>query len=277
MRCIAPASSYICVSHDRPNEHAQQYPTLISGNLNATTLIVPITLETAREIIPKEYGIIEHAYRALLPSFPQGMYPMMAQIAHDHDIQLPAYNASLPDFTRASFEFPFVDTFGDGQASFRWAGTSMISAHNQHAIEGASSYYGMQIHPAVFDPPCNAYRATPDGSTFVHSKGTSANGTQSKFMTLETRPSWDEIPYPLEFLENITNQPVFARTQACDYYTRLFNTSLTTGENAPVPVKGDVEANLEPFRTANSWMGVYGWRIATPFLEPPVPEECKRP
>ncbi|KAI1078625.1 hypothetical protein F5B20DRAFT_581980 [Whalleya microplaca] len=264
----------MCSSHDRPNEHAQQYPELISGNLNGTTLIIPISLVTARGIIPKEYGIVEHAYRELLPSFPQGMYPMMAQIVHDHDIQLPAYNASLPDFSRASFEFPFIDIFGDGRTSFRWAGTSMISAHNKDAIQGAESYYGIHVHPAAFDPPCNAYKSQPDGSTYVHSEAANPEGKRSKFMTLETTSSPEEVPYPLDFLQNITNQPVFANMQACDYYRRLFNTSLTTGENAPVPVKGNVVADLEPFGTAQSWNGVYGWRLTTPFLEAPVPEEC---
>lgn len=94
-----PAPQADCVSQDSPNQHAQQYPNFAAGNLNGTTLIVPISLETARQVIPAEYGIVEKAYRELLPLFPEGMYPMMAQIVHDHDIQLAAYNASLPDFS----------------------------------------------------------------------------------------------------------------------------------------------------------------------------------
>ncbi|CAJ2507181.1 Uu.00g083670.m01.CDS01 [Anthostomella pinea] len=239
-----------CVSESSPNPAAQQYPELISGNLNGTTLIVPITIERARELIPEEWGIAENAYRSLLPSFPAGMYPMMAQIVHDHDIQLPAYNVSLQDFSRASFEFPFIDIFHDGQSSFRWAGSMMISAENPMAIGGTQSY-GIKTYPAVFDPRCDAYKALPNGRTSISSKS-SGNNT-SKYMSLETGASWDNIPYSLDFFKNITNQPTFADTPICDYYQRLFNTTLTSGANAPVPIVGTVEANMDPFPCAQSW------------------------
>ncbi|KAI1414487.1 hypothetical protein F5Y13DRAFT_178779 [Hypoxylon sp. FL1857] len=258
-----------CVSQDSPNGHAQQYPDLVSGNLNGTTLIVPISLETARQVIPKEYGIVEEAYRELLPSFPAGIYPMMAQIVHDHDVQLPVYNASLADFSRASLEFPFVDIFGDGRSSFRWADTFLMSAANPLAIEGAKGY-GVTVYPSIFDPPCDAYKALSGGATYAHTRG--SNGSQSNFMTIETRPFRKHVPYPLDFIKNITNQPVFANTQTCDYFVRLFNTTLIDGA---VPVVGTVKASLDPFKEPQNWSGVYGWKIATPFLEPPTPAECK--
>ncbi|KAL7625739.1 hypothetical protein AAE478_004962 [Parahypoxylon ruwenzoriense] len=272
-----PPSGGACVSQDFPNQHAQQFPTLVSGNLNGTTLIVPISLKTAREMIPAEYGIVEAAYRELLPAFPEGMYPMMAQIVHDHDIQLPAYNASLPDFSdiprsllakRASLEFPFIDIFGDGHTSYRWAGTSLMSASNPLAIEGAQGY-GMTVHPAAFDPACDAYKALSPSAPATYAHARSSNS--SFFMTLETRPSWDQVPYPLEFMRNVTNQLTFATTQACDAYRRLFDASLTP----PVPVVGSVSADIAPLPGPRSWSEVYGWRLATPFLEPPVPSDCR--
>ncbi|KAI0849114.1 hypothetical protein F5Y00DRAFT_269748 [Daldinia vernicosa] len=264
-----PLSHEVCVSQDSPNQHSQQYPTLVSGNLNGTTLIVPISLEIARQVIPNEYGILEEAYRTLLPSFPDGMYPMMAQIVHDHDLQLPAYNASLPDFSRASLEFPFLDIFGGGFTPFRWAATFMISAENQLAIGGAESY-GADVHPSTFDPPCDAYKNLPGGTTYAHSR--SNNRTRDVYMTIESSQSWGNVPYPLDFIKNITNQPVFANTRACDYYTRLFNTTLS---NSAEPVVGSVSVNMEPFKEPKVWSGVYGWRLATPFLEPPAFSECK--
>ncbi|KAI0376613.1 hypothetical protein F5Y04DRAFT_199330 [Hypomontagnella monticulosa] len=265
---VLPPSESTCVSRDARNQHAQQYPELVSGNLNGTTLIVPISLDTARRLIPTEYAIVEKAYRTLLPSFPDGMYPMVAQIVHDHDIQVFAYNMSLSDFTRASFEFPFLDIFGDGYTSFRWTGTSMISASNTLAIEGAEGY-GMTVHPASFNPPCDAYKALPGGAMYASSR--SSNETRSKFMTLETRPSLRDVPYPLSFIQNVTNQPVFSDTKVCDYYLRLFNSTLA---DTATPVVGKVSANLEPFSGPQSWNGIYGWRVATPFLEPPLPSEC---
>jgi len=72
---------------------------LVSGTLNGTTLIVPIPLEEARALIPKEYTILENAYRSLLTSFPAGMYPLMVTVAVDHDLKLPAYNVTLGDFS----------------------------------------------------------------------------------------------------------------------------------------------------------------------------------
>lgn len=93
------SASADCQSLDTPNQHSQSYPDLITGNLNGTTLIVPISLEIAQEVIPDEYEIAEQAYRELLPSFPDGMYPMVAQIVHDHDIRVYSLNTSLADFS----------------------------------------------------------------------------------------------------------------------------------------------------------------------------------
>lgn len=85
-------------SVDQPNPIAQTYPDLISGNLNGTTMIIPIDIALAQSLVP-DYPILESSYSSLLPSFPKGMYPLMVSAKHDHDIQLAAYNTSLPDFT----------------------------------------------------------------------------------------------------------------------------------------------------------------------------------
>ena len=100
---VALAQEDGCVSESSPNPHAQEYPDFVSGNLNGTTLVVPIPLTTARRVIPEEYGILEHVYRALLPaSFPDDAYPMMAVGVHDHDIQFPLYDIHSPDFSVSS-------------------------------------------------------------------------------------------------------------------------------------------------------------------------------
>lgn len=268
----SPSVRDVCLSQDSPNQHATSYPDFISGNLNGTLLIIPIPLDAARQVIPKEYGIVEGAYRALLPSFPRGMYPMMAQIVHDHDLQIASYNISVEDFSRAAFEFPFIDLLGDGHSSFRWAGTSIITALNPSAIEGSEGY-GVTVHPGVFDPPCDPYRSLPNGTMYSHAQSSSSTG--DIFMTIASWTSLDTIPYPMDFIQNITTQPVFADPQLCDNYLRLYNTTLTTGETAPVPVRGTVTAKLEPFADTRVWQGVYGWRLATPFLEPLAPSECK--
>lgn len=88
-----------CVTQSCQNPIAQQYPNLVSGTLNGTTLIVPIPLEQARVLIPKGYTILENAYRGLIPAFPADMYPLMVTVAVDHDLKLPALNITVPDFS----------------------------------------------------------------------------------------------------------------------------------------------------------------------------------
>lgn len=88
-----------CATHDHHNTLAELFPNNATGVLNATLAIIPIPLETARRLIPPQYGILEHAYRALVPSFPEGMYPVMVQAAHDHDVQLRAYGITIDDFS----------------------------------------------------------------------------------------------------------------------------------------------------------------------------------
>ncbi|RYP40633.1 hypothetical protein DL769_011736 [Monosporascus sp. CRB-8-3] len=266
-----------CVTQCSANPHALDYPNFISGNLNGTTLIVPIPLTTARDVIPSEYGIMEHAYRALLPTFPEGMYPMMAVGVHDHDLQFPAYGMHPADFSRAALEFPFLDILGDNYSSFRWAATMLITAGNEVAITGSEGF-GIRVYPGVFDPPCNAYAradggASPDGATYFHAA--SDNVTLDRFVDLEMAPAMNDDPYGLEFLKNITNQPVFANPSICDNYRRLFNTSLTLPPNEPVAVRGSVRALIEPFEVAQSWEDVLGWQLSTGFLEPPVGNTCE--
>jgi hypothetical protein len=93
------ATSRGCASHDHHNTLAELFPNNATGVLNATLAIIPIPLETARRLIPPQYGILERAYRALLPDFPEGMYPVMVQAAHDHDVQFRAYGITIDDFS----------------------------------------------------------------------------------------------------------------------------------------------------------------------------------
>lgn len=88
----------VCTTSSQPNPIASLYPEIPTGTFNATLAILPIPLATAREIVPPQYAILECAYRALLPDFPEGMYPVLMQAGLDHDIQLLAYGVSVPDF-----------------------------------------------------------------------------------------------------------------------------------------------------------------------------------
>lgn len=162
----------------------------------------------------------------------------------------------------------------------------LITAGNEVAIEGSEGF-GVTVHPGLFDPPCDAYGYIADGSEdsgmthYLHAR--SEDDALGRFVNIEsaTTPDFTD-PYGVAFLKNITNQPVFANdTAICDNYQRLFNTSLTLPPNEPVPVRGRVAARLEPFVDDDNeditwdWVeGVFGWRVSTGFLEPPVPSNC---
>jgi hypothetical protein len=87
----------VCQTVSQPNPIASLYPTNATGTLNGTISVLPISLDLARQLIPSQYRILEHAYRHLLPTFPEGMYPAILQAVHDHDVQ--AFGFQIPDFS----------------------------------------------------------------------------------------------------------------------------------------------------------------------------------
>ena len=94
----------VCQSNDQPNPIASTYPNNATGVLNGTIAVVPIPLDLARQLIPSQYRILEHAYRHLLPSFPKDMYPAVVQAVHDHDIQVSGFK--VPDFSVSLCLYP---------------------------------------------------------------------------------------------------------------------------------------------------------------------------
>jgi hypothetical protein len=92
-----PILEPLCASQTQPNPIAQLYPNNATGVLNGTVSLLPIPLSLARQLIPAQYRILEHAYRALLPGFPSDMYPAVLQAVHDHEVQ--AFGFKIPDFS----------------------------------------------------------------------------------------------------------------------------------------------------------------------------------
>lgn len=229
------------------------------------------------------------------------MYPVLLHTAHDHDIQLKAYGIVLEGFSRIGFEFPFLDLSGDGYSSYRWAPAQLISAGNDIAIDGSRAY-GTRVWPARFEPGCQAYEILENGRTYFRGVSTYDNaddlsGSKENEKSIEvemTRLLSSSFglgsPYTLDFLKNITNQPTFAKPGGtCDNMIRFFDTSMSRGKFAPVPVRGRVRAvNMFPFvedkldldlagldsddagskrQREWEWADVYGMQVATPFIE----------
>ena len=123
--------------------------------------------------------------------------------------------------------------------------------------------------PAGFDPLCDAYRRLPNGASYF--KGAAVDKSKSfmelEFSRLSSRSSSVESPYSVAAFKNMTNQPTFANGNTCDNMIRLFNDTMSTGSRSPVPVKGRVRANLAPLQGEENWTGVYGFQVATPFIE----------
>lgn len=149
----------------------------------------------------------------------------------------------------------------------------MLLTKDSPAIAGSEGY-GIKVYPAEFEPECDAYQASSEcgGTSF---KAVSVKGEEERSMEVDLKPSPGKVPYDLNFIKNITNQVVFAKPTICDNYKRLFNSSLSAAPFEPVPVKGTVTAMLEPFPEKQTWEDVYGWRMATAFLEPPVGAKCE--
>ncbi|KAF2680913.1 hypothetical protein K458DRAFT_310761 [Lentithecium fluviatile CBS 122367] len=253
----------VCTSVDQPNPVASLYPNNATGTLNGTIAVLPISLELARQLIPPQYDILEHAYRALLPSFPKGMYPAIVQALHDHEVQ--AFGYKIDDFTRTGIEFPFIDLLHDNSTSFKWAPSLLMTADHEIALNGADDY-GTNTFPASFEPGCDAYQAVPNaekpGTTYF-----SASSLEGAEFINTLFSSTEEELFPLEFFKNATNQPTFADGKTCDNMIRLFDTSVSTTPNEIQRVIGTVQANIHPFSGGQEWSNVYGLRLDSAFIE----------
>lgn len=157
-----------------------------------------------------------------------------------------------------------MDLLGDGYSSFQWTPSQFLT-EGSVSIPSAQSF-GQIVYPAVFDPPCDAYRALPHGGTYVAARGTN----ESVFMELEFRrmDSGTGSVYPIQFWKNVTNQPMFfTNASLCDGLVRLWNTPVTEGRFAPVPVKGTIRANAPPMEPLYQAQEVYGLQVDTAFVE----------
>jgi hypothetical protein len=142
----------------------------------------------------------------------------------------------------------------------------MISATNDVAIQGAQAY-GTEVFPSSFDPQCDAYKSSGPKGLGVTSFNANSSSPAASLSTLFTSVGAKLCPYPINFFKNYTNQPIFVNSSSCDNQIRLWNTTDTTGKFAPQPVQGMVRTNLPPFSGPKEWAGVFGVRVATPFIE----------
>lgn len=159
---------------------------------------------------------------------------------------------------------------GDNYTSFTWQPAQLISAAAEYAIVGSRAY-GTTVYPAIFDPSCNPYGKREDGSLYFQGWSNATLLRDRVWAGLEISPLGKgrtrEAQYSLDVFRNITNQPIFGNGSICDSQVRLFNTSLSTGANAPTAVTARVYGNLEPLGQLRKEWDAVGWQVDTPFVE----------
>ncbi|KAF4636092.1 hypothetical protein G7Y89_g1988 [Cudoniella acicularis] len=240
-----PREDYTCIfSQSSPNPIRNQYPNNVTGTLNGTVAMVPIPFSLARSIIPAKYGILTAAYESLLPGFPKNSYPLIVRGGLDHDV-------GFGNFTISDFEYLLLTS------------TDII------AING-SLVYGTDTVPATFDPPLEAYAFVKSvhgnnaGETYLDAY---VNGSDCAAVTTKFSPTNDPGAWPVEFFMNVTNQPFFNNAIACDNQKFYFNTTLSTGKNSAVHVKGDINIAAPYLPKDSHFRGVYGVKVDAAFVE----------
>jgi len=273
-----------CVSPSQPNPIADQYPNSITGTVNGTLVLIPMSLEAVRQIIP--HPILVDAYRTILPGFPKDKYPALLQSVQDHDLRF--NGSSVPgvvDFTvgsllvatplissnrsqRSSFEYPFVDLSGDGRTAYRWAVTQLITPDRPIA-RGGSEAYGTTVHDTQFDPPCEAYGTVADNSSTTYFKGSvQIDGIWTQVLSLSFKTTNESgIAGLSDFIENAVSQPFFSDGDICDVQPRLFNTSISQRLFRPRKVKGTVKALPPAHPDESVWEQVWGVQVDTAMVE----------
>lgn len=66
---------------------------------------------------------------------------------------------------------------------------------------------------------------------------------------------------------NVTNQPIFADGVKCDQQITFFNTTLSTGANAPVGIIGDISISAPYLPSDSTFRNVFGLKLDVAFIE----------
>lgn len=66
---------------------------------------------------------------------------------------------------------------------------------------------------------------------------------------------------------NVTNQPTFKDGLSCDNQLNLYNTTLSTGKNAPVGVIGEIMIKAPYIPTTSVFRDVHGIKVDIAFIE----------
>jgi hypothetical protein len=65
----------ICTAQSEPNPIASMYPQSVTGTINETIVVLPISYKLARSLVPSEYKILS-GYKSLIPELDDDLYPV---------------------------------------------------------------------------------------------------------------------------------------------------------------------------------------------------------
>ncbi|OBT89193.1 hypothetical protein VE02_01667 [Pseudogymnoascus sp. 03VT05] len=193
------------------------------------------------------------------------MYPLIVRSILDHDVGLNGTQL-IPDFQSVHIFYPFVDLLGDGYSSFVYGKYLILTGTNTAAI-GGSEAYGQIAIPATFKPENNSYAFSHSSRRQEIFLNAYTNESDTAVVTTKFRPLPSIGPWPLEFYVNVTNQPIFADAVKCDRQITFFNTTLSTGANAPVGIIGDISISAPYLPSDSTFRNVFGLKLDVAFIE----------
>lgn len=173
-------------------------------------------------------------------------------------------NFTLPDFSRFSVYYPFIDRLSDGYSSFSYQAGAVIEASATLAIEGFNAYGPPNATSGSFSPPCDPYASSADGtlSRTVYD----SSGAQVAKLALQPQTTLEK--FTLDVARNVTNQPVFGgNATVCDNFITLFNSTVSQGVFSPVPLKGTLQIGGALYPKNATCNDVEGWKIDLAFVE----------
>ncbi|KAL5460759.1 hypothetical protein PMIN06_002513 [Paraphaeosphaeria minitans] len=189
------------------------------------------------------------------------------QVSSTHKLESKRQFLQLVPTQRVALKFPFVDRLNDGASAFKYTPPQLVSAENLIAFLG-STIYGDTV-AGSFEPSCDAYASNGPNETYMRAYAL------VEFLLPNARPVADmsfrtaaRIPYTIDTFVNVLNQPLFGDgIPLCDNYITLFNTTVTTGEYAPVPVEGTLAVRPPLYPNDEMFEYVYGFQMANAFVE----------
>lgn len=110
----------------------------------------------------------------VLPSFPDGMHPLIIQAGYNNDIRMTALNLvplQIPSLMQGSLILPYVDVTKDGKTPINTPINNYVGGTDGHDLQalvpaiaaGISPFEGTDTFPASFAPDNAVVESLPDG------------------------------------------------------------------------------------------------------------------